>query len=212
MEGIMEFIGSFSQQVTDLAMANVDIAPWLLFGVLLLAGFNLPVSEDLMIFIAAILSAKNPEHMPYLYAGLFAGAYFSDIICYWLGRILGPKLFQIKFFANMVAPEMLEKVKGYFDRYGIGVLLVGRFIPFGVRNALFLTAGLGKSHFGKFALADFIATVVSVTTYFTLYYKFGETMIEIVKKGNVVIFSIFIISVITYFVMKKRKEKLASNS
>jgi membrane-associated protein len=196
--------------IQELANANVAIAPWLIFGVLLLAGFNLPISEDLMIFMTAILSAKNPDHMPYLFAGLFAGAYFSDLICYWLGRLLGPKLFQIKFFSKMISPEMLEKIKGFYDRYGMGVLIVGRFIPFGVRNGLFITAGLGKSHFGKFAFADFIATLISVSVYFSLYYKYGEAMIEIIKKGNMVIFGVFITSVIGFLVYKKKNKQVAS--
>jgi membrane-associated protein len=197
------------QTVQETANANLAIAPWLICGVLLLAGLNLPVSEDLMIFMTAILSVKNPDHMPYLFLGLFAGAYLSDLICYWLGRLLGPRLFQIKFFKNMISPELLEKIKGFYDRYGMGVLIVGRFIPFGVRNGLFITAGLGKSHFGKFAFADFLATIISVSVYFSLYYKFGEAMIEVIKKGNMIIFCVFIFSVIGFFIYKKRNKATA---
>lgn len=210
MEGVLEYISQFMITIQATANANVAIAPWLICGVLLLAGFNLPISEDLMIFMTAILSAKNPDHMPYLYLGLFAGAFLSDLISYWLGRLLGPKLFQIKFFKNMVSPELLEKIKGFYDRYGMGVLIVGRFIPFGVRNALFITAGLGKSHFGKFAFADFVATLISVSVYFSLYYKYGEAMLEVIKKGNMVIFGLFIFSVIAFFIMKKRSKRLKS--
>jgi membrane-associated protein len=211
LEGIFEFIETFMQTIQDTANANLAIAPWLICSVLLLAGFNLPISEDLMIFMTAILSAKNPDHMPYLFLGLFAGAYFSDLICYWLGRLLGPKLFQIKLFKNMITPELLEKIKGFYDRFGMGVLIIGRFIPFGVRNGLFITAGLGKSHFGKFAFADFVATLISVSVYFGLYYNYGEAMIEVIKKGNTFIFSIFIISVIVFLVYKKKKQSSAQN-
>jgi membrane-associated protein len=203
----MELITQFMQAIQEAANTNIAIAPWLICGALLLAGFNLPVSEDLMIFMTAILSAQNPDYMPNLYLGLFTGAYLSDLISYWLGRLLGPKLFHIKFFKNIVSPELLEKIKGFYDRYGMGVLIVGRFIPFGVRNALFITAGLGKTHFGKFAFADFVATLISVSIYFTLYYKYGETMIEVIKKGNIVIFSIFIISVLGFFIYKKHKKR-----
>ncbi len=191
-------------------MANIALAPWVIFGTLLLAGFNLPVSEDLMIFIAAILSSKNPDYLPSLFAGLFAGAYLSDLMSYWLGRLLGPKLFEIKFFKNMVTPAMLDKIKHFYDKYGLGVLIIGRFIPFGVRNALFITAGLGKGHFGKFALADFLAASISITVYFSLYYKFGETMIEIIKKGNIIIFSVFITSLIIFFIVKKYRKKVST--
>ncbi|MCO4793188.1 MAG: DedA family protein [Bacteriovoracaceae bacterium] len=194
------------QIVQDYAMANVEIAPFIIGGALLFAGFNLPVPEDLMIFISAILASKNPDYLVPLYCGLFAGAYFSDLIAYALGRFLGPKLFQIKFFANMVTQERLDQVAGYFNKYGMGVLIVGRFIPFGVRNALFISSGLSKSSFPKFAFADFVATIISVSTYFYLYYNFGESMIAIVKKGNVVIFSIFILAILGFWVKKREKK------
>jgi membrane-associated protein len=202
----VDFIAEYLQMIQDYAMANVEIAPFIIGGALLLAGFNLPVSEDLMIFISAILAAKNPDHLVPLYCGLFAGAYFSDVIAYGLGRFLGPQLFKIKFFANMVTQERLDMVSNYFNKYGIAVLIVGRFIPFGVRNALFISSGLSKASFPKFAFADFLATAISVSTYFYLYYSFGETMIAIVKKGNVVIFTVFVLAILGFWVKKREKK------
>lgn len=205
-EHLVDFFAEYIQMVQDYAMANVQLAPFIIGGALLLAGFNLPVSEDLMIFISAILAAKNPDYLFPLYAGLFAGAYLSDLIAYGLGRYLGPQLFKIKFFASMVTQERLDQVSHYFNKYGIGVLIVGRFIPFGVRNALFISSGLSKASFPKFAFADFVATIISVSTYFYLYYSFGETMIAIVKKGNVIIFSVFILAVLGIWVKKREKK------
>ncbi|MCP4911799.1 MAG: DedA family protein [Oligoflexia bacterium] len=187
--------------------ANVQYAPYIIFGLLLLAGFNLPVSEDVMLFTSAILAAKNPEYTYLLFAGVFLGAYFSDLICYgFIGRYLGPKLFEIKFFANMVPPERIEKVNQFYSKYGVATLIIGRFIPFGVRNALFLTAGLGKMNAWKFALSDLLACTISCVTFFYLYYTFGESVIEIVKKGNIVIFSVFVLAGLGYFIKKKKAE------
>ena len=152
--------------IIEIIHNNAHLAPIIIFGVLLLAGLNVPVSEDAMILVSALLSIKNPELTPYLFLGVYAGAYFSDLICYWLGRILGPKIWQIKFFANMVSRDKIKIIHNYYDKYGIITLLVGRFIPFGVRNALFLTAGLGKMNFLKFALIDLTACSITVSLYF----------------------------------------------
>jgi len=187
--------------------ANVHIAPWLIFGLLLLAGFNIPISEDGMLFISALLAAKNPDYLVPLFLGVYAGAYFSDLICYSLGRFLGPKLFEFKLFKNMVSKERVSKIHNFYEKYGIATLIIGRFIPFGVRNGLFLTAGFGKMNFVKFALSDLLAATISCTVYFTLYYKMGDAVIEAVKKGNIFLFSLALIVVIVFLVKKKKKKK-----
>ena len=195
MEDLIQFI-----------QANIHNAHFIIFGLLLLAGFNIPVSEDAMLFISALLASKNSEYLPHLFIAVYMGAYLSDLICYSLGRILGPKLFEIRFFANMVPPERIEKIHSFYDKYGIVTLLVGRFIPFGVRNGLFLTAGLGKMNFLKFSLSDLLACTISTVFFFTLYYHYGNTVIEYVKEANVLVFSIAAIVLGIYFIRKRRRK------
>jgi len=195
------------EQLLELIQQNVQFAHYIIFGALLLAGFNIPVSEDAMLFISGYLASKNPELMVPLFLGVYLGAYFSDIICYWLGRLLGPKLWEIRFFANMVSKDKVDKVHGFYERYGFLTLLVGRFIPFGVRNALFLTAGLGKMNFIKFAIADLIACTISCSLFFTLYYKLGDTAIEYVKKGNIILILIAAaVALVVFFKFKSKKK------
>ncbi|ATH08727.1 alkaline phosphatase [Halobacteriovorax marinus] len=200
------------EMILEYIQANVAIAPYLIFGLLFLAGFNLPVSEDIMLFVSALIASKNPEYTYQLFAAVFLGAYVSDLICYgFMGRFLGNKIFKLKFFASIASPEKIEKVNNFYNKYGIMTLLIGRFIPFGVRNALFLTAGLGKMNAWKFAISDLIACTISCVSFFALYYNYGETVIEYVKKGNIILFSIALIGVVIFFI-KKKKDQKALNS
>lgn len=199
----MEFINEIMLFVNT----NVVWAPWIIFGLLVLAGFNIPVSEDLMLFSSAMLAAKNPEYKYQLFAGVFAGAYISDLICYgFIGRYLGEKLFKIKFFSSMVTPKRLESINGFFKKYGVLTLILGRFVPFGFRNALFLAAGLGKMNAIKFALADLLACTISCVSFFWLYFTYGEVAIEYVKKSNYIIGAIAAL-VMTYFIYSKLSQK-----
>ena len=187
------------------------MAPYLIFGLLFLAGFNIPVSEDLMLFVSAILAAQNPEYATQLFIAVFAGAYISDLICYGLmGRYFGTKIFKIKFLASMASPEKIQKITNFYEKYGIFTLLFGRFIPFGVRNALFLTAGLGKMNAWKFAISDLIACTISCVTFFSLYFYYGKTVIEYVKKGNIILFSIALIVALALFLKNKQAKSLKS--
>ena len=197
------------EELIQLIQANIQYAHFIIFGALLLAGFNIPVSEDAMLFISALLASQNPDYLVQLFLGVYLGAYFSDLICYSLGRKFGPKLFDIAFFANMVSVERVAKISTYYEKYGIITLLLGRFIPFGVRNALFLTAGLAKMDFIKFALSDLLACTISVVCFFSLYYHFGDSIIDTIKQGNIILFSLVFIAFGIFWYRKKQAENSA---
>lgn len=196
------------EPILDFIQANIDYAPYAFFGILLLAGFNLPISEDIMLLTGALMAIKNPELKYELFAGIYLGAYASDLISYsFMGRYLGQKIFQIKFFSKMITDEKLEKVNGFYAKYGIMTLIVGRFIPFGVRNALFITAGLGKMNAWKFAISDFIACTISSIFFFWLYFTYGEAVIDVVKKGNIILFTIFAAGFSGWYIHKKIRQR-----
>jgi membrane protein DedA with SNARE-associated domain len=193
----------------DFINQNVMYAPFIIFGLLLLAGFNLPVSEDLMIFTSALLAIKNPQYTTQLIVGLMLGAYLSDIICYAvMGRYFGTKIRKYKMFKKMVTDEQIDKVSDYYHKYGMLTLIIGRFIPFGVRNALFFTAGLSKMNAFKFCIGDLIATLLSSGTYFYLYYTYGESAVDFIKKSNYFIFAFFLAIILGFAVKKWRKNRL----
>ena len=68
----------------------------------------------------------------------------------------------------------MEAVAIVFEKYGVKTLLIGRFIPFGVRNVLFITSGLIKMRLLKFMVVDLIALSVTSTILFSLGYSFGH--------------------------------------
>lgn len=180
---------------------HVEFAHWIVFGALLLAGFNLPISEDAMLFISAYLAATHPEQLVPLFLGVYLGAYISDVMVYWTGRVLGPRLFRLRMFAK--TRGKVTKISAYYERYGSVTLILGRFIPFGVRNALFLTAGVSGMKPWRFLVADGIGCTITVGTYFYLYYTFGEVMVEFVKRANIAIFALLIIAIAAWFIRSR---------
>lgn len=187
--------------------SNVTYAPYLIFGLLILAGFNIPISEDLMLFTAAILAAENPEQRVALFLGVYLGAYLSDLICYWTGRMIGPHIFKLGIIGRFINQKKVDRVSAFYERYGIMTLLFGRFIPFGVRNALFLSAGLCKMNFIKFALTDFLAVTISSFFFFYVYYQYGGAVIQYVKKGNIALLGVAIFIALLFYLKKRMTSK-----
>lgn len=192
---------------------HAQYAHWIVFGALMLAGINVPISEDLMIILSAVLAATVvPENVEKLFLGVFLGCYISDWVCYWIGRSFGPKLWNISWFAKTFDRKRIDQIQSYYEKYGFWTLLIGRFIPFGVRNCLFLTAGLGRMPFGRFLLSDGIACICSNTILFTVAYSVGKNykaLLEMVKTFNIFLFAAFVVLIIA-LIWYKRKKKVST--
>lgn len=203
------------ETLIDFILQHAVHAHWLVFFALILAGFNVPISEDLMIIISALLAATAvPENTAYLFIAVFLGCYLSDWIAYWVGRYLGPRLWKMKWFAKTIHTKRLEQTKNFYEKYGFWTLLIGRFIPFGVRNCLFITAGIGRMHFGKFLLSDGIACIISNTVLFSITYALGKNyqiLISYLKTFNIAIFSVFLVTIISVIWYKRKSKKIRNN-
>lgn len=193
----------------SLLQSEAHRAHWYLFGGLLLAGMNIPLSADVLILCAALLASTIvPENVLKLYFGALFGCYFSAMIAFWLGRIVGTKLTKISFFAKILRPERLVKIRSFYESHGLLTLIFGRFIPFGIRNCIFMSTGMCKLSFRKFVLRDAIACSIWCTLCFFLYYSIGanyQVLMDYIKKANLVIFLGFSVTVIGFIWYKRKK-------
>jgi membrane-associated protein len=174
---------------------HADAAPLVVFLLLMLAGFNVPVSEDAVILASALLANERRDLLVPLFLAVYAGAYLGDLVCYSLGRRFGPALWRIPGFERLVPWRHVESLQGFYRRYGMGVLLLGRFVPFGVRNALLLTAGLGRMPRLRLALVDLVAATLSCGSYFWLYFSYGREVLGAVARSQVALFAVVIVVV-----------------
>lgn len=141
--------------------------PLACFILLLFAGFNVPVSEDAVIIISAGVVAADRSLLIPNWIALYCGIFLSDIISYFFGRLVSKGMFQFKAIRKKLTPRRLHFVSKTLDDYGFRTFIVCRFIPFGVRNTLFMGSGFVRLPFKKFVLYDSIAAVISCST---LYY------------------------------------------
>ncbi len=189
---------------------NAHNAHWLFFGALMLAGLNFPISEDLMIISGALLAATViPENTYIIFLFLFLGCYLSDWLSYWIGRTLGRKLWDIPWFRKTIKIKRLEQTQKFYEKYGFWTLLGGRFIPFGVRNCLFLTAGMGKMSFPRFILSDGIACIFSNSLLFSIAYLLGKNYSALLlwlKRINIFLFLAFVVTLIGVIWYKRVKK------
>ena len=204
------------ESITEWLIVYADHAPFLIFGLLLLTGFSLPVSEDVLVIVSGVLAGTVlPEKTVPLFLAAFLGSYMSDWIAYWIGRGVGYKLTTRFFSRGILSLERRANVERFFKRFGFLTLFIGRFIPFGVRNSVFMAAGAGKMHFGHFLLSDGIGCLSFSSLIFFLAFRCGENydrLQRLLSSAGYVVSIVAALSVVAWIVWSRLAREDVSDS
>ena len=119
--------------------AHIPYWPLVCFSLLILAGFNLPVSEDAVIVLSAGVTLSDSSLVIPTWISLYLGIFISDIMVYWWGYFLSKGMFQFKKIRKKLTENKIRLVAKTLDDYGFRTFIVCRFIPFGVRNTLWMS-------------------------------------------------------------------------
>jgi membrane protein DedA with SNARE-associated domain len=175
--------------------------PLIAFIALMLAGLSVPISEDLIIITGALLCQGKPSMLIPIFVATYAGVVISDYFPYLLGIYIRKGTIKSNFITRFFSPRKIVRIHRYLNKYGIFAFIVGRFIPFGVRNTMFLTAGLFDLRLRRFALYDTTAATISVSALFFLAYHFGDAVEKPFHAVGIVLF-ILLLSFLTFVVIR----------
>jgi membrane-associated protein len=145
----------------------------------LLVGFFLP--GDSLLLGAGILAATpgGPIQIVPTILVFIAGSFLGDQLGYWVGRTLGPRVFnrpQSRFFD----PENVIKAKAFFDKYGVLTIIVARFVPV-VRAFAPTMAGVTKLNYALFIGLSAVGAILWGTGVTSLGYFLGRLIPDLEK-------------------------------
>jgi membrane-associated protein len=162
---------------------------------------------DSLLFAIGALAGAGSLSLFGVQAVLIAAALLGDNTNYWVGCLIGPRLFKGE--SRLLNRKHLEKTHGFYERYGGKTIIIARFVPI-VRTFTPFVAGLGKMNYGKFLSYSVFAAFLWVLSVTAAGYFFGG--IEIVKKNfSAVVLMIIIISIIpavVEFFRERNRRKL----
>jgi membrane protein DedA with SNARE-associated domain len=150
--------GKVEQKVEDSLASD---GPWFLFGVIMLAGVGLPISEEILIVPAGFLIERGVLPLWWTVAAAWTGVVLADLIWMLLVRRFAHRLLSIHFFRRMFHPRRLLEIKYLLDKWGAGVIIMGRILP-AARTPVITAAGLAHMPIGKFMLGECVGAAKSV--------------------------------------------------
>ncbi len=173
----------------------------LVFVILLLAGFGLPLPEDIPLIMGGVLVHRGQADLWVMIVTGYLGIIIGDSIMFGLGRRFGSNIGAVPgLLRRVVTPERRAWVEGLFKKHGEKLVLAARFLP-GVRTVTYFTAGSVGMHYPKFALYDSIAALASAPLFVLLGYKFGadiESLLARIAAGerNVIVAILAVFAVV----------------
>ena len=146
---------------------------------------------------------------------LTIAAIAGNVAGYWLGHLIGPKLFKPRegFWGKIFDPKYVSKTHDFMERYGNRALILARFVPF-VRTFITIVAGIAGMPFKRFITYTAIGGVIWAVGLTLLGYFLGT--IEFIGKNlDAVLIAIVLVSVLPMvfeFLNERRKAKAAQQS
>ncbi len=122
----------------------------------MLIGFFFP--GDSLLFTAGFLASQGFLDIKILILGCFIAAVLGDSIGYYIGKKLGPKIFNRE-NSILFHKKHLEKAQRFYDKHGGKTIILARFLPV-IRAFAPVIAGAGKMDYKRFAMFNLVGGVL----------------------------------------------------
>jgi membrane-associated protein len=150
---------------------------------------------DSLIFAAGLFSNEGALDFWVLLVLFIAAAIIGDTVNYWIGNILGPRVFTEK--SRLFKQKYVLEAQAFYERHGNATIFLGRFIPV-IRTFVPFVAGIGKMKYRHFLMYNVLGGIVWVCLFLISGYFFGS--IPWVKDNlSLIVIAIIVVSFIPVF-------------
>jgi membrane-associated protein len=205
---IIDFVLHIDEHLLIITQTYGTLSYGILAGILFMETglvFTPFLPGDSLLFAAGALAAKGMFNVVGLYFLLIAAVFLGDNVNYWVGRLIGQKLFESN--NKLFKRKHLEKTQDFYAKYGTKAVILARFVPI-VRTFAPFVAGIGKMPYLKFLTFSVIGSVLWNSLFIFGGYFLGN--IPIMKANfEYVVLAIIFVSVVPIGVeiMKAKMKK-----
>jgi membrane protein DedA with SNARE-associated domain len=181
-----------------------------LFVLLMLGIVGVPVPDETLMTFVGFEVQKGNMHPGAALATAVVGSSCGITLSYLLGYFLGLWLIRRHGHWVHLTPERVERVHGWFEKYGKWTLTFGYFIP-GFRHVTAYAAGMACMRYWMFAVFAYAGAVIWATSFLVVGYLLGpewQKAIDYARRGRWVLVglaALFVaVAVVVWSVRKTR--------
>ncbi len=147
---------------------------------------------DSLLFAVGTFAALGSLDLWWVMVSLSVAAIAGDTVNYWIGYLVGPKVFTRK-RSRFLKQEYLRRTHQFYEKYGGKTIIIARFVPI-IRTFAPFVAGIGSMTYLRFVIYNIVGGVAWIMILVLAGYFFGN--VPVVKRNfSLVIVAIIIISI-----------------
>ena len=181
----------------DLVIRNYGFWTYGIFFLIIFLETGLVVTPflpgDSLLFAAGAFAALGSLDTKWLIMLLSIAAIAGDTLNYWIGYIVGPKVFS-KEKSRFLNKDYLYRTHQFYERYGGKTIILARFIPI-IRTFAPFVAGIGSMTYGRFIAYNIVGGIAWVAIFVLGGYFFGNIP-SIKQNFSLVIAAIIFLSIL----------------
>ncbi|HLE25247.1 MAG TPA: DedA family protein [Thermodesulfobacteriota bacterium] len=162
---------------------------------------------DSLLFATGTFAALGSLDVGLIIILLSIAAIAGDTVNYWIGYLVGPKVFS-KEKSRLFNKEYLDRTHHFYQKYGGKTIIIARFIPI-IRTFAPFVAGIGRMTYKRFIIYNILGGIGWIVTFVLGGYFFGN--IPLVKNNfALIILAIIIISILPAIIEYLRQRHQSS--
>lgn len=184
-----------------------------IYVVMTLANIGMPVGSEIVLPAAGALAATGHLSSAWIAIGAaLAGELSGQSIGYAVGRYGGrPFVDRYGKYVRFHHAE-LDRVHGFFERYGSFAIFICRFVPF-IRGIMGVPAGIAEMPLVPFYFWTFCGSLIFCAGFVLLGVNLGAHaagVAETLRKYAILIAVAAVVAIALYFIIKSRRAKRAA--
>lgn len=213
MELLTAFVDLALHLDTHLMALVQDYGVWV-YGILFLIIFcetGLVIAPflpgDSLLFVAGALCGLGSLQLYWLMPLLMLAAFSGDNTNYWIGRLIGMRLFH-RVKGRFVKREHLDRTHAFYEKHGGKTIIFARFMPI-IRTFAPFVAGIGTMRYRLFVLYSVLGSIAWIGSLTLAGYFFGN-MPAVKNNLTLIILGVILISFLPALIGLVR-QRLSSN-